>query len=350
MRPGAAADTISALKADSVTYRVVEGWEQLPRGYVHRDVAAVGVDKKGQVYLFCRGEHPVMVYSREGRFLRSWGEGKYTMRTHGLTIGPDDSIWLTDDADHTVRKCTLDGEVLLTLGASGTPSDSGYDGSNLATITHRGAPFNRPTNVAIAANGDVYVSDGYGNCGVHRFTAKGELIQSWGEPGTGPGQFMLVHSVAIHPEDGRVFVCDREGERIQIFTPDGKFLDQWTDVQRPTHLMFDGRGHAIVSELMWRAGMTSYRRGTIERHHGSRISILDAATGRLLSRLGDRPPVDETWGSGDPHLPGNFCAPHGMALDANGDLYVAEVTWQIGVRANLVRPDCHTFQKFELVR
>jgi len=326
------------------SFEVLERWEQLPAGHEHPDVADVAVDSNGRVYLFCRSEHPVLIYERDGRFVGSWGEGVFSRRAHGITTAPDDTLWLTDDGDQTVRRFTRDGRLLATIGTSGLGSDTGYDGRTVVSIARGGPPFNRPTNVAVAPNGDLYVSDGYGNARVHRFSPRGDLVRSWGEPGSEPGQFMLPHSVAVH-RDGRVFVCDRENDRIQIFSPDGEFLDQWTDVQRPTKLVFDQRGVAIVAELTWREGLRSFRHGTISRHRPSRIAMLDAR-GAVLARLGDDGELDATWGAADPCRPGNFCAPHGLALDPNGDLYVAEVTWTIGVSKGLVSSGCHTIQKF----
>ncbi len=325
------------------SFEVVDGWEQLPAGYEHPDVADVAVDSDGRVYLFCRSAHPVLVYERDGRFVRSWGEGLFTMRAHGITVAPDDTIWLTDDGDQTIRRFTRDGDLLATIGTSGRASDTGYDGKTIASVKHGGPPFNRPTNLAVAPNGDLYVSDGYGNARVHQFSARGELRRSWGAPGSEPGQFMLPHSVSVH-HDGRVFVCDRENDRIQIFSPEGEFLEQWTDVQRPTKLVFDRRGLAIVAELCWRKGMRSFRNGPIERDLPSRVAMLDP-NGAILARLGDRGPIDEMWGAADPCRAGNFCAPHGLALDGNGDLYVAEVAWTIGVSKGLVPAGCHTIQK-----
>jgi sugar lactone lactonase YvrE len=311
-------------------------WERIPTGYTHPDVAAVAIDSKDRVFLLCRGDHPVMIYERDGRFVGSWGEGMFTMRTHGITIGPDDSVYCTDDAGHSVRKFTPAGKLLLTLGENaGKPSDSGYDGSNITTVTRAAPPFNRPTNLAVAPNGDLYVSDGYGNARVHRFSATGKLLGSWGEPGTGPGQFMLPHGIAVDAT-GNVLVCDRESDRIQVFTADGRFIREITEVQRPTQIVL-ARGRMYVSELVWRAGQRSFKHGQIERELPSRVSVLDT-NGTVLARIGGP----------DPCAPGNFCAAHGLAVDSHGDLYVAEVTNTIGVKPALVRPDCHTFQKLTL--
>ncbi|HZW31283.1 MAG TPA: peptidyl-alpha-hydroxyglycine alpha-amidating lyase family protein [Isosphaeraceae bacterium] len=320
-----------------IRYAVVPGWEQLPAGFHHRDVCGVAVDSRDQVYIITRDEARVIVYDREGRFLRSWGEGIFTARTHGITIGPDDAVYCVDDGDHTVRKFTPDGRLLLTLGTSGVPSETGYDGQSLDSIQRGGPPFNRPTNLAVAPSGDLYVTDGYGNCRVHQFSADGTLIRSWGEPGSGPGQFHLPHGIAVAP-DGRVFVADRENDRIQIFSPDGEFLDEWTDVQRPTQICIDREGLVHVSELWWRPGQRSYRHGIIPDDRPGRVSVFDL-NGVLLAR----------WGGPDRCAPGNFCAPHGLCVDSQGSLYVAEVTYTFAGRAGLVPPDCHTLQKFTRV-
>jgi sugar lactone lactonase YvrE len=319
----------------SPNYKPVVGWERMPAGYAHPDVAAVAVDSKDRVFLFCRSEHPVMIYERDGRFVGSWGEGVFTMRTHGITIGPDDSVYCTDDAGHSVRKFTPDGKLLLTLGDNaGKPSDTGYNGSDPTTVARAAPPFNRPTNLAVAPNGDLYVSDGYGNARVHRFSSTGKLLASWGEPGTAPGQFMLPHGIAVDA-NGNVFVCDRESDRIQVFSAEGRFVREITEVQRPTQVVL-ARGLMYVSELVWRAGQRSFRHGPIQRDLPSRVSVLDV-NGTVLTRIGGP----------DPCAPGSFCAAHGLAVDSHGDLYVAEVTNTIGVKPGLVPPDCHTFQKLE---
>jgi DNA-binding beta-propeller fold protein YncE len=142
--------------------------------------------------------------------------------------------------------------------------------------------------------------------------------------------------IAVAP-DGRVFVCDRESDRIQIFSPDGEYLSEWTDTQRPTHLVFDTVGRAYVSELWWHPGQISRRHGPTQTAKHGRVSIFDR-DGRLLAR----------WGTPEATRPGSFAAPHGLAVDSKGDVYVGEVTWTFAVSRGLAPADCHTFQKFEL--
>ena len=323
-------------QASTMEYAVVEGWEQLPTGYAHRDVAGVAVDGEDRVYLICRGDHPIIVYDQQGNFLRSWGEGEFTARTHGISVGPNGTIFCTDDGNHTVRQFTPEGKLLLTLGVMNTPSDTGYDGRNLMTITRGAGPFNRPTNIAVGPKGDLYVSDGYGNCRVHQFSSSGQLKRSWGSPGRGPGEFYLPHGIAV-AADGRVFVCDRESDRIQIFSPDGEYLSEWTDIQRPTHIVFDAQGRAYVSELWWHPGDTSQSLGPITQARQGRVSIFDP-DGHLLAR----------WGTPDATAAGSFAAPHGLAVDSTCAVYVSEVTWTFAVSRGRAPADCHTFQKFSL--
>ncbi len=319
-----------------LTYQVIENWEQLPAEMTHRDVVGVGVDAADRVYLFTRQQARVLVYEPDGTFLRSWGEGFFTERAHGLTIAPDDTILCVDEGSQVVYRFTPEGELLQTIGTQGVASDTGYDGS-LESITHGGPPFNRPTNIAVAPSGDLYVSDGYGNARVHRFRADGTLVQSWGEPGTGPGQFNLVHGVAV-AADGRVFIADRENDRIQIFSPDGEFLTEWTHIQRPTNIRFDQSGRAFISELWRKVGDKSFRLGTTQVDQPGRVSVL-APDGTVLAR----------WGGPDRCAPGNFVAPHDLCIDSRGDIYVAEVTWTFGISLGEVPDGCHMFQKFARV-
>ena len=140
--------------ASTLKYEVVEGWEQLPAGYAHRDVAGVAVDGEDRVYLICRGDHPIIAYDQKGKFLGSWGEGQFTYRTHGVTVGPDEMLYCTDDGNHTVRKFTPKGKLLMTLGTMDQAADTGYDGKDYMTITKPSDGFNRPTNLAVGPKGD----------------------------------------------------------------------------------------------------------------------------------------------------------------------------------------------------
>jgi len=316
-------------------FKVIEGWEKLPAGYVHKDVDGVAVDSKDNVYLMTRQDARVIVYDRDGNFIRSWGEGLFTPRTHGIAVGPDDMVYTVDDGDHTVRKFTPEGNEVMRIGTPGQTSDTGYDGKSQASVRRSGPPFNRPTDVAVAANGDLFVSDGYGNARVHHFSAGGKLIRSWGEPGTGPGQFRLPHAIGISP-DGRIFVTDRENDRIQIFSREGEFLAMWTHIQRPTDISFDREGRVYVSELWWRVGQESFTNGPIKYDLPGGVRVLDLSGNVLLH-----------WCSADREAAGNFVAPHTLCVDSRGDLYVGEVTWTFGVSRGGVREDAHTFQKFE---
>ncbi len=319
-----------------LTYRVVQDWEQLPEGFHHGDVAGVSVDSKDRVYVYTRRESRVIVYDQDGSFRASWGEDFFTPRTHGITVGPDDTVYCVDEGHHAVFRYTPEGELLQTIGTPDTPSDTGYDGS-LASIRHGGPPFNRPTNIAIAPNGDLYVSDGYGNARIHHFRSDGTLVQSWGEPGTGPGEFNLPHGIAV-AADGRVLVADRENDRIQIFDPEGDFLEEWTEVQRPTNIAIDDDDRIYVSELWRPAGDESLRLGRITDDRPGRVSVYQP-DGHLLAR----------WGGPDRAAAGNFIAPHDICVDSRGDVYVGEVTWTFGVSRGQVPEGSHSLQKFTRV-
>jgi DNA-binding beta-propeller fold protein YncE len=284
-------------------YQVVEGWGELPPGYTYRDGAAVCVDSKDNVYVFNRGAHPVIVFDREGRFLRSWGEDVGFVNAHGAATGPDDMLYLTDDFGAAVRKCTPQGKVVLTIGTPGKPAPR-----------FSGDPFNRCTHTALSPQGDIYVSDGYQNARVHKYSPGGKLLFSWGEPGTGEGQFNLVHNIACDDE-GWVYVADRENHRVQVFDGNGKYQSQWNNLMRPCGL-FVTRGKqplGVIGELGPEtvAGLTS---GV--PNLGPRVSLA-TTKGDILAHLGTQP-----LGEG----PGQFIAPHGIAVDSRGDIYVAEVS------------------------
>ena len=233
-------------------FQANDHWAQVPSGWSWTEVAAVATDSKDRVFVFNRGAHPLIIFDRSGAFITSWGEGLFPC-PHGLFIGPDDAVYCTDHVDHTVRKFTPDGKLLLTLGQSGRPSDTGATSVDFRTIRQAGPPFHYPTNLALAPNGEMYVSDGYGNARIHRFSAQGNLLHSWGSPGSGPGEFHVPHGIAID-RHGIVYVADRENSRVQLFTMEGSYLSEWTDVARPYQVYIDGaenylRGRNSASRL-----------------------------------------------------------------------------------------------------
>ena len=282
-------------------YRVVENWAKLPDGWSFKDVAAVAVDSKDQVYVFNRGEHPMMVFDREGNFLRAWGEGLFR-RAHGLDIDAHDTLYCTDDGDHTVRKCTTAGRIELTIGVPGKPAPF-----------MSGEPFHRCTHTALSPKSDIYVSDGYGNARVHKFSPGGKLLMSWGESGTAPGQFNIAHNIATD-DDGWVYVADRENHRVQVFDGNGKYETQWNNLHRPCGL-FMPPGKCPVCYIGELGAVQPVSRNV--PNLGPRVTIVDN-TGKRISRLG---------GLGPGLGPTEFLAPHGLAVDSHGDLYVGEVSW-----------------------
>jgi hypothetical protein len=294
------------------TYRVIADWAKLPDGWSFRDVAAVAVDHQDQVYAFNRGDHPMMVFDRHGNFLRSWGEGRFP-RAHGLHIGPDETLYCTDDGDHTVRRCTLDGKVLLELGIPGRPAPY-----------MSGTPFHRCTHTALSPKGEIYVADGYGNACVHKYTPDGKLLMSWGAPGTRPGQFNIVHNICCD-RDGWVYVADRENHRVQVFDGNGRYETQWNNLHRPCGLCTQGdrRPTFYIGELG-----PSMPVNLQVPNIGPRLSIV-THDGKLLAELGE-PHAGET--------PGQFIAPHGLAVDSHGDIYVGEVSYTAWPQAFPDRP------------
>ncbi len=325
--------------ASGARYEVAEGWARLPDVWSWADVVGVAVDAEDRVYAFNRGQsptspdHPVMVFDRDGTLLRSFGDGLFTF-AHGVSLDSAGNVYCVDSGDHTVRKFSPEGELLLTLGTRGQPSDTGYT-TDFRTIVQGGPPFNMPTKVAVASNGELYVSDGYGNARVHHFSASGELLRSWGEPGDGPGQFNVAHAVWVHT-DGRVLVCDRENSRVQVFRDDGTFLEQWTDLLRPDDLWIDRDGRVYIAELGERSGLFPFMQRPLGHDRPGRVTVREL-DGPIITR----------WGGDDPYAPGSFFAPHGIAGDSRGDLYVSEVLNAAGGSEGLVDvARAHALQKF----
>ena len=264
-------------------YTVQEDWWTLPEGWEFGWIPAVAVDSQDRVYVYSRSEHPMVVFDRDGNFIDAWGDD-ILKDAHGIFIDADDNIYCTERDTHVMRKFTTTGELLMTLG---TPDEPGAEGE----------PFNKPTDFALGPDGEMYISDGYGNARVHKYSPDGELIKSWGQPGTGPGEFDLPHCVRVDPRN-RLMVADRENNRIQFFTLDGEYIEEWGDLLQPDTIYIDEDDLVYIAEL------------------GQRISIM-TLDGEVISQ----------WGSErGSTVPGEFLAcPHGIWLDSHGDIYVGEV-------------------------
>jgi DNA-binding beta-propeller fold protein YncE len=262
-------------------YERIPAWGGGAEGCEMGVLSGVAVTDDDRVFVVDREPRPAIVeFDREGRHIASWGQDVFTS-PHDICVHPDGRIYVPDCDDHTVRICSPEGEVLQTIGTPGAPGSSGQ-------------PFNRPTGVSLAVSGQLYVSDGYGQHRVHRFSADGEWLQSWGQQGAEPGEFTLPHNIAVS-RTGTVVVADREpNNRVQLFDLEGNFTSQWPGRLFPCGLAIDGDDTVFVAE-------------------GFGVSIFNM-DGDLLSMVPLRGgPEDQPHGS------------HAVAVDNRGDLYVNEV-------------------------
>jgi hypothetical protein len=319
---------------ESTQFLLVDGWEQLPDGWTHPDVVGITIAEGDRVLVFSRSDHPMALYGPDGRLEAHWGEGVFD-DPHMARFDSDGHVWTVDKGDHTVRKFTLDGTLLMTVGGDRKHGVADREVTNYREVNEGGPPFNLPTDVCVMSDGTFYVTDGYGNARVHRFSADGTLEHSWGEPGVGPGQFNLPHNIVCSPDESRLYVGDRENSRIQIFDRDGAFVEEWRDIARPCGLWVTDRGEIYVAELGERAGRFPWMAPIDEQSPFSRCTVRDDE-GRLLA----------AWGTADAVAPGSFYAAHTIAVDSQGDVYAGEVAWSAGGNRGEVPADCHTLQKF----
>ena len=274
-------------------YRVIEDWAKLPEGWQFGILVGVAVDSQDRVYV-ChqRQDPPIIVFDRQGSYICSWGTGDIN-EGHIMSITSDDVMYLVDRGAHQALRLKLDGERLMELGRKGLPSDTGL--TVIGGEPRRAAgPFNMPTRMFCAPSGDIYVSDGYRNARIHRFSDSGELISSWGVPGkSAPGEFHLPHSLWVDSQ-GMVYVCDRKNNRVQVFSPEGEFVSQWEGLTSPVDMCMDGDENVFLHEG-----------GTEEE--SPRITVLDKA-GTVQARW-DTPYGHQIW------------------VDSHDDIYMA-VCWE----------------------
>ena len=273
------------------TYEMDADWAKLPEGWAMPTAAVFG-DSNDRVYAFNRdSDHPVCVFDKDGNFLWSWGQGLIAF-AHAIIIDKDQNVWLVDRNTHEVHKYTKEGAHLMTIGSKGDRSDTGvdpedYSSTAFQTVTHGGPPFNMPAGIAFNDEGQIFIADGYANARVHKFTPQGDLIQSWGGPGDGAGEFRLPHGIWIDRHE-RVLVADRENDRVQVFTQEGEYISTW-----PTKLIGPALFYVDSDDTVY-----------VPEHNGGLFSVL-SLEGELITQ----------WGS-ELH---RSC--HGVWADSNKDLY-----------------------------
>ena len=265
----------------SMRYEVDPDWPLLPPGWNFGEVAGVAADNRGHVFVFHRGEHPIMEFAPDGRMVRSWGEGLF-IRPHAVRVDPEGNIWTVDNDTHQVLKMDSSGRVRMVVGRH---EQGGETEEN----------FNRPTDVAFAPNGDFYVSDGYVNSRVVRFSKEGRYITAWGKKGDGEGEFNIPHTIAVDRQ-GRVYVGDRENYRVQIFDPDGNFLTQWRHVGAPWGLELRPDDTLFIAD-------------------GYNDRILKVTLeGKVLGAFGT-----------NGRMPGELNFAHHLAIGPSGNIFVSEI-------------------------
>ena len=292
----------------STCYEVDPSWPKRPERCVWDQTPGVTVDDKDQVWVFTRGTPPVQVYDADGNFVRAWGMDVVGTKgerktSHYIRIDHEGMIWLADTGKHVVMRLTPDGKLLQTLG---TPNEAGDDEHH----------FDKPTDMAIRRDGHVFVSDGYGNSRVVHFDAKGNFVKAWGSRGTGPGQFSLVHSIALDSK-GNVYVADRNNARVQVFDPEGKFLDQWQNILVPWGLWM------TAADELWVCGSSPMAWADpampLSCPPKDQVFMRFNTSGKLLQLWTVPKGVDGEEKAGEL----NWL--HGMALDSKGNIYATDI-------------------------
>ena len=284
---------MTTVGTDRLTFELSQDFPKLPDGETFGVVSTVATDSQDRLYVFQRKDPPVVVFDNKGNYLDAWGHGAFNS-PHGMSIS-DDVVYLTDRDDSVAVSYTLEGRPLMVLGERGSHSDTGCETPG-DMVPRAAGPFNYPTEMVKGPSGSIYVSDGYRNSRVHKYTSEGELIKSWGIPGSSaPGEFHLPHSLMVDAEE-RVYVCDRANRRIQIFDGDGEFITVWAGMGGPNDIAQDPDGLFYICE---QAADGNPSRATVRDGNGEVLARWD------LTR----------------HA-------HGLWVDSRGDIYLGLTTSQ----------------------
>jgi len=305
-------------------WRVVEGWPRRPSNIEWEVMSEVSIDPGGRVVVLNRKHPHVQIYSPDGELLKVWKEPKLDA-VHGLGIAPDGHVWVSELGQHVVRKYTPDGKRVMTLGTPGKP---GCDEKH----------FYLPTDIAVNAAGDVFVSDGYGNARVVRFDKNGKYITEWGGYGEGDTQLITPHMLALDSK-GRVYVADRDSGRIKVFDANGKSLAVWASMT-PWNICITG------DDKIWVCGSSRFPNPKWKGVEPENLSKKAPKRGKDGGPVIVAPPKDqivvlmntkgEVLGSwtlpmitkGKKKRPGEVDWIHGIAVDKTAALYLADIQGQ----------------------
>ena len=295
---------------NSPKYELVNNWPQLPDGYILSQPGGIGIDTSQNIFVFHRpgrkwklldedfpdsliSANTILMLDRQtGKILNSWG-GNIFIMPHGLTVDKDNNVWVTDVGLHQIFKFSHEGKLLMKLGEAKIPGNDSLH-------------FNRPTDVAVAADGSFYVSDGYRNSRIVKFSASGRYMFEWGRKGNKTGEFNIPHAIDLDATEN-VYVADRQNNRIQEFDANGKFLKEWknksfanlysvTIDKRNQHLF--AVDYLIIMDTIIK---------------GSNIIECDPA-GNLIEQFGR---------SGS--YKGSLCRYHDICMDKEGNIYVGDI-------------------------
>lgn len=300
-------------------YELVSGWPELNKSYKLSQPTGIGIDKEDHIFVFHRAgrkwttpfpdslisQNTILeLDNKSGKIINAWG-ANYFIMPHGLTVDKQNNIWLTDVGLHQIFKFSHDGKLLMKLGVAKVP---GNDASH----------FNLPTDIAVAADGSFYVSDGYGNSRVVKFSSTGKYIKAWGKYGNNPGEFIIPHGIAID-QNNTIYVADRQNNRIQLFDTSGNFLKELKNdvqVEQLPSIAIDKADHLFAIDYDPTQNMDS----TVK---GSTVFELDAFQ-HAQNHFGATGSANRT-----------SCWFHDIAIDSKGNIYVGDI---IGLKILKFKP------------